>query len=270
MGDGEYDAVYDHRKPRALMAKSVPPMKWDVDAWLNDENLARCSSAARGVWSSLVSLMHRAGQMGQLRGTCDELAIRARCSSADMLHALTELRTTGAADVHERNGVVIVVNRRMSREARKRQLAADRQFKRRNGGASRESNADVIDEFELQERDVSISMNPSGSDVSDSQKDPLREEVIKRKRFQKPSVEEVRSYCAEKGYKIDAEYFVAFYEANGWVQGKSSKPVRNWRMCLFTWSRNKQFGGAAGGFTTKDDRNTAAKDELLNDLFGGQ
>lgn len=254
------------------MGKS-PPMKWDVDAWLDDDDLARCSSATRGVWSNLVSLMHRNGQSGQLRGTCEQLAILARCPAADMAHALPELQTTGAADVHERNGVVIVVNRRMSREARKRQLASDRQFKRRHGGASRCRDGDVIDDFKLQGRDGTIRKNSLSGESPDSQKDSLEEEPkrndSKRAAFIPPTIEDVRSFCAEKGYEIDAEHFFAHYETNGWVQA-SGRPVKNWRMCLVTWKKNaKRFGGSSG-FASKDDRNAAAKDEMLNDLFGSQ
>jgi len=56
--------------------------------------------------------------------------------------------------------------------------------------------------------------------------------------FVKPTLEEIKAYCEEKGYQIDAEYFLNFYEANGWVQGKSRKPIVNWKACLTTWKHN--------------------------------
>jgi len=63
------------------------------------------------------------------------------------------------------------------------------------------------------------------------------------KRFIKPTVDEVRAYCQEKGFGIDAEYFINYYEANGWVQGRDRKPIKNWKACIATWVRkDKRYG----------------------------
>ena len=88
--------------------------------WLKDPALSLCAPAARGVWIDLLCAMHEAGRSGELRGTLEQLARVARCSTADLTQALTEIQATEAADVTERNGVVTVVNRRMYREAKER------------------------------------------------------------------------------------------------------------------------------------------------------
>lgn len=54
-----------------------------------------------------------------------------------------------------------------------------------------------------------------------------------------PTVEEVRAYCSERGNSVDAQAFVDFYTANGWVQGKG-KPIKDWKACVRTWERNRQ------------------------------
>ena len=54
-------------------------------------------------------------------------------------------------------------------------------------------------------------------------------------RFQKPTIEEIRQYCLEKGYNVDAEQFFNFYESKGWVVGKS--PMKNWRAAVSTWNK---------------------------------
>lgn len=60
--------------------------------------------------------------------------------------------------------------------------------------------------------------------------------------FSPPSVQDVEDYVAEKGYHIDAELFVAHYEANGWVQS-SGRPIRNWKAAVVTWAKNEaRFG----------------------------
>lgn len=53
-------------------------------------------------------------------------------------------------------------------------------------------------------------------------------------KFQKPSVEEIRKYCAEKVLDVDAEQFFNFYESKGWMVGKS--PMKNWRAAIATWA----------------------------------
>lgn len=59
----------------------------------------------------------------------------------------------------------------------------------------------------------------------------------KRKRFIAPSINEVKSYCTEKGLSVDAEHFVAYYESNGWRVGKN--PMKDWQAAVRTWSRNE-------------------------------
>lgn len=57
-------------------------------------------------------------------------------------------------------------------------------------------------------------------------------------RFQKPTIEEIRQYCLEKGYNVDAEQFFNFYESKGWLVGKS--PMRNWRAAVCTWNKREK------------------------------
>ncbi len=64
-------------------------------------------------------------------GTADQLARAARCSTVDVVQALTDIQTTGAADVEERNGMYSVRNRRMLREADIRKANSDRQKRHR-------------------------------------------------------------------------------------------------------------------------------------------
>lgn len=57
-------------------------------------------------------------------------------------------------------------------------------------------------------------------------------------KFVPPTLDEVKAYIKEKGYDFDAEGFLAFYEANGWVQGSSKKPIKSWKACCVTWSKS--------------------------------
>lgn len=63
--------------------------------------------------------------------------------------------------------------------------------------------------------------------------------ATKNKRFKKPTVEEVREYCAERGNTIDPEYFCDYYESVGWVVGKN-RPMKDWKAAVRTWERNEK------------------------------
>ena len=58
----------------------------------------------------------------------------------------------------------------------------------------------------------------------------------KTKRFIKPSLAEVKTYCQERQNNVDAERFVNYYEANGWKVGKNS--MKDWKAAVRTWERN--------------------------------
>ena len=69
----------------------------------------------------------------------------------------------------------------------------------------------------------------------------------KSKRFVPPTVEEVRLFCIEKGYHIDAESFVDFYTAKGWKVGKN--PMVDWKAAVRTWVRRSANNSTSSGNT---------------------
>ena len=64
---------------------------------------------------------------------------------------------------------------------------------------------------------------------------PPKGERTPAKRFVKPTAEEVRAYCAERGNHVDAQAFVDFYEAKGWKVGSS--PMKDWKAAVRTWEK---------------------------------
>lgn len=76
-----------------------------------------------------------------------------------------------------------------------------------------------------------------------------REARAAPQRMQKPSVEEVAAYCAERGNRIDAQQFVDFYASKGWRVGNA--PMKDWRACVRTWEqRDTQRSTAAQARTS--------------------
>ena len=74
----------------------------------------------------------------------------------------------------------------------------------------------------------------------------------KRKRFAPPTIEEVSDYVKRKGYNVDPEAFVAFYESKGWKVG--SQPMKSWQGAVVTWSkRNGTSSNTKNNFSTQRD-----------------
>lgn len=64
-------------------------------------------------------------------------------------------------------------------------------------------------------------------------------ENIKRKVFQKPTIEEIEAYCKERNNGINANAFYDFYESKDWYVGKNK--MKDWKACVRTWEqRNKK------------------------------
>ena len=54
--------------------------------------------------------------------------------------------------------------------------------------------------------------------------------------LQPPSLEEVASYCRERGNHVDPHYFHSYYESNGWRVGRN--PMRDWKAAVRSWESN--------------------------------
>lgn len=54
-------------------------------------------------------------------------------------------------------------------------------------------------------------------------------------RMHRPTLDEVKAYCFERGKGTDAEAFFDFYEAKGWKVG--SAPMKDWKAAVRNWER---------------------------------
>ena len=58
------------------------------------------------------------------------------------------------------------------------------------------------------------------------------------KRFKKPTAEEIQAYCDERENGLNGQQIFDFYQAKGWVIGKS--PMKDWKAAVRTWERNRK------------------------------
>ena len=99
--------------------------------------------------------------------------------------------------------------------------------------------------------------------VGDGKPEPGTPEK-KTPQFIPPTLEEVRTYFAERGTTINPDAFWAHYEANGWVQSRG-KPIKNWKACLTTWEhRRGEFGDGHSRTQPQKRSETAIQQHEVN------
>lgn len=111
---------------------------------------------------------------------------------------------------------------------------------------------------------------PDGA--KDKDKDKVKERGAGGKQtFTKPTIEEVRDYCKERGMGVDADRWFAYYESNGWMVGRNK--MKNWKFAVITWEKNnygKQFSNISNPIfqppTPPDPDKLAAKREEMEKL----
>lgn len=104
---------------------------------------------------------------------------------------------------------------------------------------------------------------------------PPKGERPPEKRFVKPTADEVRAYCAERGNHVDAQAFVDFYAAKGWKVGNA--PMKDWKAAVRTWE--KRDAERKQSATSRPNRqrdlygsraySAAELDRMGHDLLGG-
>lgn len=64
-------------------------------------------------------------------------------------------------------------------------------------------------------------------------------DIVVRKVFKKPTVEEIKTYISEIKSSIDPQYFFDKNEGNGWVWGRNQTPIKDWKAVVRTWEKNQ-------------------------------
>ena len=88
----------------------------------------------------------------------------------------------------------------------------------------------------------------------------------KGNRFIKPSLEDIRAYCQERGNAVDPETFYDFYQSKGWKVG--NQPMKDWKAAVRTWEKSRDNRTAPA-----PRRRTTVTEDLLalgREMFGEQ
>ena len=99
----------------------------------------------------------------------------------------------------------------------------------RLGGLARASNAKAM-----------LKQTQANSSTLQDNTEQLKKEVVskdtpKKKSFQRPSLEEIKTYCQERNNSVDPQAFLDFYESKGWMIGKNH--MKDWKAAVRTWEK---------------------------------
>jgi predicted phage replisome organizer len=72
-------------------------------------------------------------------------------------------------------------------------------------------------------------------DINNKENNNINVITKEKKRFSKPTIEEINEYCRERNNGISGETFYDFYESKGWKVGNT--PMKDWKACVRTWEQ---------------------------------
>lgn len=88
--------------------------------------------------------------------------------------------------------------------------------------------------------------NNDNNDNNDNNENNIYVTPKPKRRFVRPTLEEVQAYCQQRGNNVDAERFCDFYEMKGWKVGREI--MKDWKAAVRTWEKNdNDRRGSSGG-----------------------
>jgi 5-methylcytosine-specific restriction endonuclease McrA len=98
-------------------------------------------------------------------------------------------------------------------------------------------------------------LSPERGDESVTREDKRREEkthsssLQEKNVFARPTLEEVKAYCLERGKGVDPQKWFDHYESNGWRVGRN--PMRDWKAAVRKWENSEYGNGRTTNSTSR-------------------
>lgn len=214
-----------------MALRDQPYIPLYIQDFLTDEKLIECSAESTGVYIRLMCIMHKSEEYGTIllrqkeqQASQQDYNFAVKLSKympyslETITQAIQELIEEGVIHI---NGCKLL-QKRMIKD---NNVSLVRAESGKKGGfatakkvASATAKKVANSEYEYISENVSVNV------------------VKKRKSFIKPTIEEVKDYCIERGNMVDADKWFDYYESNGWMVGKNK--MKNWKAAVRTWEKN--------------------------------
>lgn len=98
--------------------------------------------------------------------------------------------------------------------------------------------------------------------------DNVKEKENKKKsapRFSPPTVAQVKKFCDDHGYHLDAQRFVDYYTSNGWMVGRNK--MKDWQAAARNWAKKNDTVVSGTKFTNYQSERRTDYDDLERRLI---
>jgi hypothetical protein len=202
-------------------------MKW-FRLWtdiLDDVKILQLTDYEYRIFTYLLAHASEVDSMsGELQSTFKSLSIRFRQRFNHFSRAIETFQRLGFVSINEQ-GFIVITN------WNKRQFKSDNSYERVKKYRQVNSKRNVT-VTELKRPQIQIT-------------DTDKEKILKKKAFQKPTLDQVKTYCYERGNEVHPEVWFDHYESNGWLVGKN--PMKDWQAAVRTWEKNHGNNGNGNG-----------------------
>lgn len=197
--------------------------KWCWKDWFSDTKIQLLSPASRGIWIDILGRLWQE-DVYEMTLPISQWALVSRCSETEFSAFLEEGLIVTFCDMsHDVTGNVTLTSRRRKKEDKSRENNRIRKAKSRMSHQCHTKSHTAEREIE-REREKKEDTTKTSCPA-------------KKSAFRPPTVIEVEQYCRERKNGIDAEEFIAHYEAGGWMRGKTK--IKSWKQCVITWEKNQ-------------------------------
>lgn len=237
----------------------APSFQWYPADYLADMQVRMLSWASRGLYVDLLCYCWREGYIpadssaiAQLSG-CHDLAIIEPClllfsesgESGKLLHKRLE-KEREKQNEHRKERAEAGKKGAESRWGNKKPTRKKKDSKA-NGSAN--GSAMILP---LAKNGSSSSTSSSSAIVS------TNVDTVTRKKFSKPTIDEIRVFCKSLGMEENVgDYLFHKWEGNGWINGKN--PIVDWKATIRSWKAAGHLPPKQNGYTkpsqlSRDDR----------------
>ena len=107
------------------------------------------------------------------------------------------------------------------------------------GGLAKSKNRQMMPDDSKSCQTVANDSNDQQIEADSAHKSNIKKSNIKKNnnKFIPPTREEVAEYCKERKNNVDADRFVDYYTAKGWLVGKT--PMKDWKAAVRTWEKTE-------------------------------
>lgn len=240
-------------------------LKFDTETWLSDPKLRQVSLSVKGLWIDIICYCHINERYGYLQQDdrpmtqSELLSVLGRPRKG--LQALNELTLRGILRI-DHDGYMYCNKLLKDKELEERQKT----FGKKGGNPTLKGTLNPT---------LNPTLKPDKETEEDKDKEKEKrninispkEKKSTHKKFESPSLQEVREHFFTKNYKASPDAFWEHFENRDW-KFKDGKKMKSWVLASSTWERNhEKFDNSTQNNFKSKETTTQRLDREIDNAF---